>query len=278
MNKIKLYWLPVFSISKVVQKELISQKLTWGFLLTGVVLLLLSLFMGEISIQEKMRVQLHIGIFGINLVAMALALTLGGFQIHREIERQTCALELVRPINRGQWCLGQWLGSVSLLVILLSGLLLLHFGLVYFSFWSQKSALSLSVHSGWELRYFLGSLVTLIEAVLFFSFAFLFSMHVRPSLSVACALVVYLACYWQSDLEFYARKTKEGYFRYAYETIKWFLPPLDQLKVRNSHFIFSADTESLNWTKGVLFLSLCFLWILVSFKLAELSFRRKDLV
>jgi|GEM_PF-4092114 len=278
MTNIKLYWLPVLSISRVLQKELISQKLTWGFLLTGIVLLFLSVFLGEISIQEKIRVQLHIGLFGINFVAMILAFTLGGFQIHREIERQSCALELVRPIQRSQWCLGQWLGCFATLMLLISTLLVLHFGTIQFVLQSQGASGSLSLQAGWEFRYLLAAFVTLLEAVLFFTFAFLFSMHVRPSLSLACTFVLYLACYWQSDLEFYARKDDEGFFRYAYEVLKWLLPPIDQLKVRNSHFIFNAGAESLNWTQGVLFLSLCFLWILVSFMLAELSFRRKDLV
>ncbi len=256
----------LLAVGCVTFRELVARRLTWVFAAAGLALLGLSLLLGNLSLDEQLRIYVHLGFFSISLVALALSLTIAGTAIPREIERQTCQLSLARPIRRGTWLAGKWCGLAFLVVLfcVLAGIF--HYIILVTLFGSA------AVDTG---RYLAALTAIGIEALAVMSAAFALSTRVRPTLAVLGAALVWCAGNWLPDLEFFARRSGQGYFHISAEVLRSVLPPLDHLQIRTASFVTGEAPvpESL-----ALFLLFSAGWVVVYLGFAIAAFRRRDLV
>lgn len=79
-------------------------------LVFSVVLVLLSLIFGVLAVDQEQRVILDFGLSFIELLALAGALYGAASVILREMETKTIYLVLTRPVSRGRYLLGRYLG------------------------------------------------------------------------------------------------------------------------------------------------------------------------
>lgn len=254
------------AVARVTLRELVAQKITWVFAGVGAMLLALSLLLGNLSFDEQLRIYVHLGFFSISLVALALALTIAGTSLPREIERQTCQLSLARPIARGAWLSGKWAGLASLVALFALAAGLLHYIILVALFGAN------AVEAG---RYAVALAAILLETLAVMTAAFALSTRVRPTLAVLGGALVWCAGNWLPDLEFFARKSGEAYFQAAAGVLRSSLPPLDRLQIRTAAFVTGElpSPESLP-----LFLLFCAGWVVVYLAFAIVAFRRRDLV
>ena len=104
--------------------EAIRDRILYGFLFFAISLILFSLVVGQLSINEEVRATIDIGMGGISLFAVLMAIFLSISLFQKEIEKRTLYTILSRPISRTTYLLGKYLGlSLTLLVeIVLMGL------------------------------------------------------------------------------------------------------------------------------------------------------------
>lgn len=255
-----------FAVARVTLRELLALRLTWVFAGAAALLLGLSLFLGNLSLDEQLRIYVHLGFFSISLVALALALTIAGTAVPREIERQTCQLSLARPIGRGAWLVGKWWGLATLVAVFVLVAGALHYIILGALF--GASAVD-------AFRYAQALAAVLFESLVVLAAAFALSTRVRPTLAVLGGALIWCAGNWLPDLEFFARKSGAEYFQVAAVFLRSALPPLDHLQVRTAAFVTgeASAPESLP-----LFLLFCAGWVVVYLGLAIVAFRRRDLV
>lgn len=98
-------------------------------LLFAVLLILGSVTMGKLSLQEETRILLDLGLAAISLFGVIIAVYLGVTVVHREIDQKTVYFIIPKPIRREAFLLGKFAGMCLTLVIQV-GVMSAVFGLV----------------------------------------------------------------------------------------------------------------------------------------------------
>ncbi|PWU18007.1 MAG: hypothetical protein C5B49_07890 [Bdellovibrio sp.] len=226
----------------------------------ALILILLSFFLGSLSLDEQRRVLIHLGFGTIHLSCLVIVLSKGPFQLSREIERQTCLMVLARPISRTQFLFGHLLAVLLLIAanLLVQGLML--FALLGFSVDPE--------------RYLIILAGIFLEMSILTTFIFWAVQWVRPVIAFLSGLTLFLVGNWLDEMKFFAERTRDEDFRALANGIRWFLPNLFLLNFRNEDFLVNGHalvefqislTHFLFW---IGFLSCC----------AALAFRRRNLV
>ena len=98
-------------------REAIRDRILYGFLFFATALILFSLVIGSLSFNEEMRVTIDIGMAGISLFSVLMAIFLGITLLHKEIEKRTLYTVLSRPISRAAYLVGKFLGLAAVMAV-----------------------------------------------------------------------------------------------------------------------------------------------------------------
>jgi ABC-type transport system involved in multi-copper enzyme maturation permease subunit len=105
----------VLTIAWNTGREAIRSKLLYTLLFFALVLILASLVLASISYVERDRILQDIGFSAIRFFAVAISIFVGVGLIHREVERRTVYTILSKPLSRGEFLLGKYVGLVATL-------------------------------------------------------------------------------------------------------------------------------------------------------------------
>ncbi len=106
----------ILAIAKNTFREAIRDRILYGFLFFAVCLILFSLVLGQLSFNEEIRAVVDVGLSGISLFSVLMAIFLGITLLHKEIEKRTLYTILARPISRPAYLVGKFLGLVATMV------------------------------------------------------------------------------------------------------------------------------------------------------------------
>ncbi len=247
-------------LAKITFQELIREKFFIVAVFASMLLLAVSLLLGSLTFAEQQRIIVDFGFAAIELSSLGIVLFSGAFIITKEIEKQTCLLLLSKPLSRGQFLVGKWLGLVLLItmtIILLSSVLFL---LVrQFNFLGNFLIISFSI---W------------LKTIVILSLVFLVSGVVRPVFSLLFGMTIYLLGHWLHDLEFFANKTKDEFIINSFRVLHELTPQFYRFNWKSYYFL-EKGIGSGQLYPMFFYLSL---WAFVLLILAVLVFRRKDIV
>ncbi len=114
----------IIAVARNTFLEAIRDRILYGFLFFAVSLILFSLVIGQLSINEEIRAIIDIGMGGISLFAVLMAIFLSISLFHKEIEKRTLYTILARPISRSVYLFGKFLGlclTMLVQIALMSG-------------------------------------------------------------------------------------------------------------------------------------------------------------
>lgn len=178
----------VLVIAANTAREVIRQRLFGNTLLFGVLMVLLSVVVSNITFGRVERVVRSIGLGGVALASGLLALLVGVTLIHREIERRTLFVVLTRPVSRAQYVLGRYLGFlVTLAAVTLS------FALVFFLCLGSVGAAP-TVQDAHALT------LSFVQASVLAAFAVVLSSFSTPTVAAGTGLGFWIACASTDDL------------------------------------------------------------------------------
>lgn len=216
---------PIWVLAKNTYKEVIRDRILYALVLFAILLIGLSLALGQLTFAEQARISANFGLSAIHLTSVVLAIFVGSNLVSKEIEKKTILTILVRPISRLQFILGKALGLALIILTMMFGLL----SILLFVFWLLEMAIDARLI--WVL------IGLLAESLVLLGFTLVFSMITRPLLVVCFSIGIFLIGHWQGSLKFFAEKAKGG----PLEPINWLV----------SHFL--PDLEKLNWKDLVLY-------------------------
>ncbi len=102
----------VWAIAINTFREAVRDKVLYGVLAFAVLVLLFSLALAELSLNQQRRVVLDIGVASISFFSVVIAIFLGSSLLYKEIERKTLYVILPKPIRRWEFLLGKYVGIV----------------------------------------------------------------------------------------------------------------------------------------------------------------------
>lgn len=226
--------------------------------LLSVVLIFLSLLLGELSFEEHQKILFDVGLSGIHMVMLVMTIFMGSFTLHREFEKQTYMTLLASPLRRGEFLLGKIFGLWILIILTLFGLSILLFSLL-----GEVNI----------LNFFLIFYGIVLESLVLLACAFLFALTLSPVVGLLSGFTIYFIGNWLDDLSFFASKSgSEAYVKFA-KVIKMVVPNLQESNWR----FFYLLNEGIQ-PERLTFVSIhLILWSVFLIFISDFVFRRKSL-
>ena len=103
---------PLYAISINTFREAVRDKVLYGVLGFGCLVLFFTLAIAELSLHEQARVIEDVGLASISLFSVIVSVFLGSSLLYKEIERKTLYVILPKPISRAEFLLGKYFGIV----------------------------------------------------------------------------------------------------------------------------------------------------------------------
>lgn len=202
-------------------KEIIRDRILYGLVVFAVILMFVSLAMGQLSFSEQLRISANFGLAGIHMSSIILAIFVGSTLVSKEIDKKTILTLLARPISRTSFIIGKALGLTLAIAVVITGLVII----LMIVLWLL--GLNFSLYS-----LFLASFAILLEAVVLLGFSILLSSFTRPILVASISIGVFIIGHWIGSLKFFARRNDDVLFGYFTEVITRVMPDLERFNLR----------------------------------------------
>ncbi|QQR91652.1 MAG: ABC transporter permease [Myxococcales bacterium] len=91
-------------------REAVRDRVLYGVLAFATAVLLFSLALAELSLNQEQRIVRNIGMASISLFTVLVGVFLGSSLLYKEIERKTLYVILPKPIHRAEFLVGKFFG------------------------------------------------------------------------------------------------------------------------------------------------------------------------
>jgi ABC-type transport system involved in multi-copper enzyme maturation permease subunit len=251
----------VFALSWNTVRELIRSKLLYNVVIFAALLLGSSLFVAQLTVGEWRRIILDQGLSAAELGGGLIAVIVGVNLVAGEVERRTIFPTLAKPVTRGTFVLGRYLGLVLVLAANALLMLLLLQILVHLA---GESLDTITVQA---------MFLIFVELMLLAAVALLFGSFSTPMLAAGFSFAVFLIGHLVSDLRAFGQRSKSGLAQGAAQFFYRLLPDLELLNLK------SVAANRLQVSAGYVATSAGYglAYAVVLLVLSSLIFARRDL-
>jgi len=176
-----------------------------------------AIFIGELSGGEERRITINLGLSAMLLFGVFISIFVGVGLVYKEIERRTVYAIFAKPVGRGEFLLGKYLG---LCLTLLVNVVVMGAGV---------SLALIYVGHGLDplvLRIWPTVLLIYFELLILTSFALLFSTFSSPALSALLTFFVFVIGHFSADLKSLANSMGSRGARVFFTALYYLLPNL----------------------------------------------------
>ena len=179
---------PLLAIAHNTVRDAVRNKVLYILLFFSLLLIATSVLLATLSYVERERILQDVGLSSIRFFGAVIAIFLGVGLIHRELDRRTIYTILSKPVSRGQFLAGKYLGLVATLWMQLA---IMGAGFV---------GISLAVGAPIAWGHFVALGLIAVELAVVVAFATLFSSFATPFLAACYATGLYLVGHLTRDL------------------------------------------------------------------------------
>lgn len=108
----------VWAVALNTFREAVRNRVLYVLALFAVGLMAFSVVLGALSMHEELRIIKDLGLAGISLVGVVIALFLGVNLLSKELDRKTVYFVIPKPLRRWEFLLGKYVGQVLTLTVL----------------------------------------------------------------------------------------------------------------------------------------------------------------
>src|SRR6266508_4984934 len=210
-------WQRVSAIARNAFREAVRDRVLYNLIVFALLLIAGAIFLGELSAGQEAKIIVDLGLSAILLFGVFISIFVGVGLVFKEIERRTLYAILSKPIGRGEFLFGKYLG---LCLTLLVNVAIMGAGL---------SLALLYVKRGWDplvLRIWPAILLIYIELMLLTGVAMLFSAFSSPALSALLTFFVFVIGHFSADLKMLANSMASSPTRWFFAGLYYLLPNL----------------------------------------------------
>jgi ABC-type transport system involved in multi-copper enzyme maturation permease subunit len=215
-----------------------------------------------LTVGDRIKIIKDVGLASIGLFGVLMAILIGTGLVYKEIDKKTIFTLLAKPLHRGEFILGKFLGLVLTLFVMTAAMSLIFLAVVYAHTLKIESALLVAIG------------YIFLELVLITAVAVLFSSFSTPILSSLFALAFYLIGHLSWGLELIIKKMLPGTGRTLVRALYLVLPDLENFNFK-TEVVHGLPIPSGIYLSSFLY-GVCYTaFILV---LAVVIFRRRDFI
>src|SRR5258705_11109165 len=256
-------WGRVAAIGRNAFREAVRDRVLYNLVLFVLLLIAAAIFIGELSGGQEKKIIIDLGLSAMLLFGVFISIFVGVGLVYKEIERRTVYAIFSKPVGRGEFLLGKYLG---LCLTLLVNVAVMGAGV---------SLALIYVKRGWDplaLRIWPAILLLYVELMILTGVALLFSSFSSPALSALLTFFVFIIGHFSADLKSLANSMGGTSARWLFPALYYLLPNLSNLS-----FITPAAHGQLpnaGYAAGTILYSL--VYIVVILAAATLIFRRRN--
>lgn len=210
-------WRRVVAIARNAFREAVRDRVLYNLVVFVLLLIAGAIFLGELSAGQEAKIIVDLGLSAILLFGVFISIFVGVGLVFKEIERRTLYAILSKPIGRGEFLLGKYLGlCLTLLVNVATMGIGLSLALVY-------------VKRGWDplvVRIWPAILLIYVELMILTGVAMMFSAFSSPSLSALLTFFVFVIGHFSADLKTLASSMGSAPTRWFFAGLYYLLPNL----------------------------------------------------
>ena len=253
----------VLAIAGNAFREAVRDRVLYNLVLFVLLLTVAAIFIGELSGGQERKIIVDFGLSAMLLFGVFIAIFVGIGLVYKEIERRTVYAIFSKPVGRGEFIVGKYLG---LCLTLLVNVLLMGTGvsvaLVYVS-----RGLDPLVWSIWPAIFLIYFELAILTAV-----ALLFSSFSSPALSALLTFFVFIIGHFSTDLKGLATSLGSTAARIFFNVLYYSLP-----NFANYSFVTAAAhglVPGVQHAAGSILYA--FLYVAVVLAVTILIFRRRN--
>ena len=263
----------VYAIALNTYREAVRQKILYGLVFFTVVLILFSLFLGQLSLGADTKIVKDMGLACIMIFGAMMAIFMGIGLVFKEIDRRTIYTILSKPVSRAEFVLGKFTGLAMTLAIEVAVMMVLLMAM-------------LSIYPDpLDFNLFKAALMIYFELCVLISVTLVFSSYSSSFMSALFCLSFLVLGHVTDDFaSLFLGKTEafmleaQGVEKAVFWVFRLFISAFEKMSL--DHFAINSEVVhgvpvGWDWIGYGAAYALC--WITILLSLAVFLFKRKDL-
>jgi ABC-type transport system involved in multi-copper enzyme maturation permease subunit len=215
----------ILTIAKNAFREAVRDRILYNLVLFVLLITICAVFLADLTAGQEARSIVNIGLGAILLFGSFISIFVGVSLVSKEIEKRTVYAIFSKPIGRGEFIVGKYLG---LCLTLLVNVFVMGVGVSLALLYAGGGRLAFSVW-GAILLIFLELMILTAVAILFSSFS-------SPALSALLSFFVFIIGHFSASLNDLAKNLGSQFAKIFFGAIYYILPNL-------SHFSFNTNSS-----------------------------------
>jgi ABC-type transport system involved in multi-copper enzyme maturation permease subunit len=209
-------------IARNVFLEVIRDRILYLIAIFALVMVAASFLLPEVSAGAQDKITLDLGLAGIHLLSVIVAVFVGTGLVNKEIEKRTVLVLIAKPVSRAEFLIGKHLGLSAVLAVLIAAL----------------AAIFLAVVAVNGIQFPLQSVLLAIafmflEVVLLTAVAIAFGVFTSSLLATLLTFATYLMGHLTQDLVALGELSENPALQRVTNGLFLVLPDLERLNLRN---------------------------------------------
>lgn len=202
-------------------RELVRSKLLYNLLIFALLLIASSMFVAQLTIGQWDRIILDMGLATIELSGVLIAVLIGVGLVAGEVDRRTIFPTLAKPVARGAFLLGRYLGLLAMLAVNVA-IMMAALGVVLKAATYGVSATAAAA-----------ALLILVEFAVIAAAAMFFGSFTTPVLASAFSLAFFLIGHLLADLKAFRERSQSGLAKGVTGVVYQVLPNLELFNLKS---------------------------------------------
>jgi len=207
----------ISAIARNAFREALRDRVLYNLVLFVLLLTGAAIFIGELSGGQERKIIVDLGLSAMLLFGVFIAIFVGVGLVYKEIERRTIYAIFSKPVGRGEFLVGKYLGlSFTLLVNVVVMGVGVSLALMY-------------VSRGWDPlipTIWPAVLLIYMQLMLLTAIALLFSSFSSPALSALLTFMIFIVGHFSADLKVLAVSLGSTSARWFFTALYYLLPNL----------------------------------------------------
>ena len=253
----------VLLIARNAFREAVRDRVLYNLVLFVLLLTAGAIFLGELSAGQETKIIIDLGLSAMLLFGVFIAIFVGVGLVYKEIERRTLYAILAKPIGRGQFLLGKYLG---LCLTLLVNVIIMGAGV---------SLALIYIRRGWDplaIKIWPAIMLIYFELMIITGVALLFSTFSSPALSALLTFFVFVIGHFSADLKSLSSTSNQVAARLVFRALYYLLPNLTTYSVITP----AAHGSSPDMQSIILAVAYTIVYSIVLLAVATLIFSRRN--
>lgn len=229
------FFFRILSIARNTFREAVRDRVLYNLVLFVLLITASAILLGDLTDGQEARTIVNIGLNAMLLFGAFIAIFVGVGLVSKEIEKRTVFAVFSKPVRRGEFVIGKYLG---LCLTLLVNVLVMGAGVSLALVYVGGSSMALSIWGGIFLIF--------LELAILTAVAIVFSSFSTPALSALLTFFVFIIGHLSSSLRDLAVGLGSKSAIYFFDAIYYLLPNL-------AHYSFRTESATGMFPNGAMF-------------------------